>query len=86
MDLSNSILVGRPYGGTAILCNKNLNASVVYNYDQSMIGITVELESISFTIINAYHPSCSSDNKDIFREELSKLKYLYDSIGTQMFA
>ena len=82
MDLSNRILVGRPYGGTAILWNKNLNAKVVYNYDQSIIGITVELESTSLTIINVYLPSCSSDNEDIFREELSKVKSFYDSIGT----
>ena len=37
---------------------------------------------VGFTIINVYLPSCSSDNEDIFREELRKVKSFYDSTDT----
>ena len=60
MDLSNRILVNRPYGGTAILWNKNLNAKVVYNYDQSIIGITVELEKTKKKKVFTSTKSCFS--------------------------
>ena len=69
-NLSNRILVGRPYGGTAILWNKNLNAKVVYNYDQSIIGITVELKSTSLTIINVFFLAEAMITKIFFERSL----------------
>jgi len=38
VDYTKGITSGRPYGGTAILWNKKLNAKIFMNQDQSIIG------------------------------------------------
>ena len=43
---------GRPYGGTAILWNKQLQASTFSNHDNTIIGLTVNLCSSSISFIN----------------------------------
>ena len=81
MDLSNKILVGRPYGGTAILWNKNFNAQVIHNYDHSIIGLSLAMGTAILALINVYLPYCSFENEDIFREKQGKLKSFCDSIN-----
>jgi len=45
VDYTKGTTSGRPYGGTAILWNKKLNAKIFMNQDQSIIGLEVCLDS-----------------------------------------
>ena len=57
VDYTKGITSGRPYGGTAILWNKKLNAKIFMNQDQSIIGLEVCLDSSSLNFINVYMPA-----------------------------
>ena len=47
-------------GGTAILWKKSIDASRVVNYDNSIIGIKVNLGESYLTFVNVYLPySCA---------------------------
>ena len=50
MDDKEKIHTGRPYGGTAILWKKSIDASRVVNYDNSIIGIKVNLGESYLTL------------------------------------
>ena len=57
VDYTKGITSGRPYGGTAILWNKKLNAKIFMNQDQSMMyhqsGGMLRLKLLNF--INVYN-------------------------------
>ena len=73
---------GRPYGGTAILWNKKLQASTFSNHDNTIIGLTVNLcsSSISFINVHVYLPCCCESNTDTYLEYLIKLGELCEDI------
>ena len=54
VDYTKGITSGRPYGWTAILSNKKLNAKIFMNQDQSIISLGVCLDSSSLNFINVY--------------------------------
>ena len=71
---------GRPYGGTAILWNKQLQASTFSNHDNTIIGLKVNLCSSSISFINPYLPYCCESNTDTYLEYLGKLGELCEDI------
>ena len=71
---------GRPYGGTAILWNKQLQASTFSNHDNTIIDLTVNLCSSSISFINVYLPYCCESNTDTYLEYLGKLGELCEDI------
>ena len=71
---------GRPYGGTAILWNKQLQASTFSNHDATIIGLTVNLCFSSISFINLYLPYCCKSNTDTYLEYLGKLGELCEDI------
>ena len=73
---------GRPYGGTAILWNKKLNAKIFMNQDQSIIGLDVCLDSSSFNFINVYMAYCCDSNYDEYINYFSKISTLCEEIGS----
>jgi len=94
VDYTKGITSGRPYGGTAILWNKKLNAKIFMNQDQSIIGLEVCLDSSSLNFINVFMPYCCDSNYDEYINYLSKISTFCDEIdspnvlivGTSMLA
>ena len=78
VDYTKGITSGRPYGWTAILWNKKLNAKIVMNQDQSIIGLEVCLDSSSLNFLNVYMPYCCDSNYDEYINYLSKISTLCD--------
>ena len=70
----------RPYGGTAILWNKQLQVSTFSNHDNIIIGLTVNLCTSSISFINVYLPCCCKSNTDTYLEYLGKLGELCEDI------
>ena len=75
------IHTGRPYGGTAILWKKSIDASRVVNYDNSIIGIKVNLGESYLTLVNVYLPYSCSTNDDAYLQYLSKLQTFCEEFG-----
>ena len=71
---------GRPYGGTAILCNKQLQAFTFSNHDNTIIGLMVNLCASSISFINIYLPCCFESITDTYLEYLGKLDELCEDI------
>ena len=81
MDDKEKIHTGRPYGGTAILWKKSIDASRIVNYDNSIIGIKVNLEESYLTLVNVYLPYSCNTNVDAYLQYLSKLQNFYEEFG-----
>ena len=78
-DYTKGITSGRPYGGTAILWNKKLNAKIFMNQDQSIIGREVCLGSSSLNFLNVYMPYyCCDSNYDEYINYLCKISTFCD--------
>ena len=86
VDVSNDILVGRPYGGTAIFYHKSLaNAITVVDSDESRIaGICVETSDGPMLILNVYMPTnCNDDaSLELANVKCEKLKTKFDSYAS----
>ena len=80
-------ILGRPFGGCAILWNKNIQATVTpVNTDSNRIcAINLSFNNMSLFICSIYMPTESSGNLDEFKDSLNKLSALlnctqYDAI------
>ena len=81
MNDKEKIHTGRPYGGTRILCKKSIDASRVVNYDNTIIGIKVNLGESYLTLVNVYLPYSCSTNVDAYLQYLSKLQNFCEKFG-----
>jgi len=63
VDISSDVLVGRPYGGTAILYRKSLASQIeIFDSDESRItGIQINTEFGLLLIVNVYMPTNYGD-------------------------
>lgn len=63
VDISSDVLVGRPYGGTAILYCKSLASQIeIFDSDESRItGIQIKTEFGLLLIVNVYMPTNYGD-------------------------
>ena len=71
---------GKPYRGTAILWNKQLQASTFSNHDNTIIGLAINLCISSISFINVYLPCCCESNTNTYLEYLGKLGKLCEDI------
>jgi exonuclease III len=67
IDLSSDILVGRPYGGTAILFRKSMaNCIKIIDSNESRItGIQIETGIGPLLLLNVYMPTNYSDDSSL---------------------
>ena len=79
INYESGLLVGRPLGGTAILWDKSLHASPIYNDDSTIIGLKLELDNSVLNFINVYLPYCCPSNTDKSFQYLSKLNIMFES-------
>lgn len=75
VDTSAGVLIGRPYGGVALLWRKSAFAtvSVVQCNSDRLIAIRIEHAGRSLLIFSVYMPTNSSDNLIEFTECLSEI-------------
>jgi len=75
MDTSSGILVGRPYGGVAILWKKTLSNYVhITKYDDPrIIGCNVTVNAHVNMFLNVYLPYQRDDNHDDYMNYLGKI-------------
>lgn len=81
VDTSTGLLVGRPYGGVAILWRKGMFESVTVldcNSDR-VIAIKVTSDNRSVIIFSVYMPTDKTANLPIFTEVLSEISALGES-------
>ena len=77
----SGLLVGRFHEGTAILWDKSLHASLIYNDDSTIIKLKLELVNFVLNFINVYLPYCCPSNTDKFFQYLSKLNIMFESFN-----
>ena len=67
VDISRDILVGRPYGGTAILYRKNLadKLTVVHSSESRITSILIDTVSGPILFINVYMPTNYGDDHSL---------------------
>jgi len=80
MDVSSSLLLGRPYGGTAILYRKYLaeKLSIVHSEESRITGMVINACIGPFLLINVYLPTNYGDDESLeqYVDCLSKLEAL----------
>ncbi len=76
----NEVLVGRPFGGLAILWRKSIVAKPVMFEDDRLMGLEVINKSNgNLLIMNVYLPYDSNDNYDSFCEYLERIDVIFQS-------
>lgn len=75
VDTSSAIIVGRPYGGAAILYKKSLKVSANIQTDTPrLVAVEVTLRNNEpILIVCVYLPTCKTDNFDEYAECLGKV-------------
>ena len=64
------ILIGPPYGGTAILWRRSLLETELIKYDDPrLLGISGGSSDREVLLINAYLPFCNRSNHELFNEK-----------------
>ena len=84
-DLTEKIISGRPFGGTAILWHKSLKATVISNFDNSIMGLTVQLLDALLSVVNVYLPYCCDGNTELFWDYLGKFGNMIDGLHSTNF-
>jgi hypothetical protein len=81
---TTQLLVGRPFGGVAILWRKSLGSAVkVCTYDDSrLIGLELTCGSTQMLVLCVYLPTDCNDNLDEFVSYLGKIHSIVDEAGT----
>ena len=86
MDTRNGVLIGRPFGGIAILWRKTLgtSAALVLYGESRLLGLelTTCSNNVKILVINAYLPCSSAETDDQFVFYLSKLDSIVSSADT----
>jgi len=77
VDISTDILVGRPFGGTAILYRKTLadQITIIPSDESRITGIQLNTDSGQFLLLNVYMPTNYGDEAslEMYRDCLTKL-------------
>ena len=80
IDLSSDILIGRPYGGTAILYRKSLAGCIktVHSFDSRITGLEIDSAMGPLLLLNVYMPTNYGDEHslELYIDCLSKLHAL----------
>ena len=84
-DLTEKIVSGTPFGGPAILWHKFLNATVVSNFDNFIVGLTVQLSDTLLSVVNVYLPNGGDGNTELFLDYLGKLGNMIDGLPSTNF-
>jgi hypothetical protein len=85
MKTNNNIILGRPFGGLAILWRKSLGSQcnvLTYEDDCRLMSIDINCSGIKYTLVNVYLPYCSPEYHDEFLAYLSKIESLITSADT----
>lgn len=86
MDMQNGLLIGRPYGGVAIMWRKSFGATAnAICYDDSRIlGLEFTAKNTKLLILNTYLPCSSCDHLDEFIFYLNKLDSIISTADTHL--
>jgi hypothetical protein len=79
--LSSGVLVGRPFGGIAILWNKRLSKNITFlsaDQDGRCLAIKVDFPSSTIIVVNVYFPC--SERSSSYRSEISYYVGFIDNI------
>ena len=80
---SDGLLVGRPYGGLAVLWRKDLGHCItVIDYDDArLLGVTIKGPDMVSFILNVYMPTADHGNHDIIHDYLGKIQSIIREAG-----
>ena len=80
INVSERILVGRPYGGISILYHKNLTpfSQIIQYDDDRLLGISVRLNGAVYLFINVYLTYFCDDNYSDYVMYMGKLASILD--------
>ena len=85
MDTTKGILLGRPYGGLAVLCRKSLNTFVKViklEYETTLMGFDINFGTILHHIMNVYMPFDCNENINDFTYHLYKIDIVFKNNHT----
>ena len=86
MDISNGIMLGRPYGRVAVLIRKSIRKECqVHTFDDSrLLGITVNTSDMPCHFLNVYMPYQCDDNYDLFVNYIGKISAIIEESVTSI--
>lgn len=73
VDLSGGPLIGRPYGGTAILWRNSITCIPVFTNESRITGVKITEDNRELYLLTVYMPTCHADNLIDFTNCLSSL-------------
>lgn len=82
VDLEDGPILGRPYGGVAILWKNELAScvSIVQSYDSRIVAISItDGHGCKYLVVNVYLPFQCAENSDLYLEYLGKLRAMFDN-------
>ncbi|CAH2106698.1 unnamed protein product [Euphydryas editha] len=85
VDTTAGCLLGRPYGGVALLWRKSIfqTVTVVSCKSDRLVAIKIDYVDCSFLIFSVYMPTDSADNLIEFNNCLSEIIAICDSTGIE---
>ena len=80
MDLSDGLILGRPFGGLAVLWKNNLAPFVkpISFDDNRIIGLECKIDDLKILLLGVYLPYDTKKNFDQYVYYLAKLKSIVD--------
>ena len=84
MDVGNGIVVGRPYGGVAVMWRKSLASNVkpVVFGDDRIIGLECIFNNVKMLLLGVYLPYNSSQNFEDFIFSLGKIRTIIEEFDS----
>ena len=81
MNIHDSILIGRPFGGISILWNRSLSrhCRVIHYEDSRLLGISLTFHDQNFLFLNVYLPYFSNDNLNDYDMYIGKITSIVDN-------
>ena len=75
MDISEGLIVGRPFGGLSFIWKKEISKFItIKTYDDSRIlGLSLSFDAKSILVLNVYMPTTSQDGEDEFSQYIGRL-------------
>ena len=83
MNMSDGILMGRPYGGVAVLWRKHLTPRVQpVTFDDRIVGLEYTIDNIKMLLLGVYFPYNSEHNFEEFIFCLGKIRTIVEEFDS----
>ena len=85
MDISEGLIVGRPFGGISFIWKMEKSKFITMKtYDDSrVLGLSLSFDAKSILVLNVYMPTTSQDGKDEFFQYIGRISSIIAESGKE---